>query len=143
MATCLDGSRWLLRCQHQYQTLAKPRDRPSMNSFPSIMSISGTNCEEMIDRSFCIRIELSYSRRQLSLMSDAGLGDRNITLLTNDKLSSENGVDVIHGDVVQRCCLRFMLCMVSTLDNKMLMIPPRSPGCDAMNSFLHNSSAWC
>ena len=103
----------------------------SRNWFPSIMSIYGSNCEEMIDPSFCIIIDLSYLRRQPSLMSNTVLGDWNVTLLTNDKLSSENGLDVIHGDVVHRRWLRFMLCMVFPLDNMVLWI---TPGCDAIKS---------
>ena len=47
----------------------------SRNWFPSIMSTSGSNGEEMIDPSFCVRIDLSDLRRQQSLMSDAGVGD--------------------------------------------------------------------
>ena len=42
-------------------------------------------------------------------MSDAGLDDWNTMLLTNDKLSSEKRIDVIHGDVLRRLCLGFML----------------------------------
>ena len=45
------------------------------NWFPYIMSKSGSNGEEMIDPSFCVRIDLSDLRRQLSLMSDPGVGD--------------------------------------------------------------------
>ena len=45
------------------------------NWFPSVMSISGSNGEEMIDPSFCVRIDLSDLRRQPSLMSDAVVGD--------------------------------------------------------------------
>ena len=47
----------------------------SRNWFQSIMSISVSNGEEMIDYSFCIIIDLSDLRRQPSLMSDAWLGD--------------------------------------------------------------------
>ena len=97
----------------------------------------------MIDPSFCVRIDLSDLRRQPSLMSDDGLGDWHITLLTNDKLPSETGVDVKHGDVVRRRCLCFLLFMVFPLDEIALRIPP---GCDAMKYFctvVLNSSAWC
>ena len=45
----------------------------SRNWFPSIMSISGSNGEEIIDPSFCIRIYLSDLRRQPSLMSNTGI----------------------------------------------------------------------
>ena len=47
----------------------------SRNWFPSIMSISGSNGEEIIDPSFCVSIDISDLRRQPSLMSDAGVGD--------------------------------------------------------------------
>ena len=46
----------------------------SRNWFPSIMSISVSNGEEIIDHSLCIIIDLSDLRRQPSLMSDAGIG---------------------------------------------------------------------
>ena len=45
------------------------------NWFPSIVSIYVSYGENMIDPIFCIRIDLSDSRRHPSLMSDAGLGD--------------------------------------------------------------------
>ncbi len=113
----------------------------SRNWFPSITSISGSNGEEIIDPSLSIRIDLSDLRRQQSLMSDVGIEMSRFwpTIICRAK----QGVDVKHGYVVHRRCLRFLHFVVFPLDEIVLRIPP---GCDAMKSFctvVPNSSTWC
>ena len=113
----------------------------SRNWFTSIMSISGSNGEELIHPSFRIRINLSDLRRQPSLMSDAGIDISRFGPTIS--CQAKHGVDVKHGDVVHRRCLCFLLFVVFPLDEIVLRI---LPGCDAVKSFctvVPNSSAWC